>query len=100
MLSCIIFLSQNIHIALFIALQQISKFRQLLPIDGIWLDMNEIASFHDGEISDDKHPSTLNDPPYAIDNQGSKKPLMKKTVSPDAVHYGGLKEYDVHNLYG
>ena len=69
-------------------------------IDGVWLDMNEIASFHDGEISDDKHLSTLNDPPYAIDNQGSKKPLMKKTASPDAVHYGGVKEYDVHNLYG
>ena len=62
--------------------------------------MNEVASFYDGDFSDVKYSSKLNNPPYAINNQGSHKPLMKRTLQPDAVHYGGLLEYDVHNLYG
>lgn len=39
-------------------------------------------------------------PPYAIDNQGNKVPLETKAVSTDAVHYGGILEYNVHNLFG
>ena len=62
--------------------------------------MNEISSFYDGDFSNVKHSSKLNNPPYAINNQGSHKHLMKRTFQPDAVHYGGLLEYDVHNLYG
>ena len=39
-------------------------------------------------------------PPYAIDNQGNRIPLNIKTISPDATHYGGVLEYNVHNLFG
>ena len=39
-------------------------------------------------------------PPYGINNQGNKLPLETKAVSTDAVHYGGILEYNVHNLFG
>ena len=86
------------------SLYQISRFHDMLPIDGLWIDMNEISSFHDGEMSlkqtSPHTKSNIINPPYAIDNQGSKTPLNKKTLDPDAIHYGGVLEYDAHNLYG
>lgn len=30
---------------------------------------------------------------------GGRAPLREATISADAVHYGGLLEYDVHNLH-
>lgn len=41
-----------------------------------------------------------NTPPYMINNCGNGCPLRTKTVDADAVHYGQMLEYDVHNLYG
>ena len=83
--------------------------------------MNEISNFCHGTcsaeaaISDNKELHDPNfekkavtsykgfdpmSPPYAINNRGNKAPLNIKTVSPDAVHYGGVLEYNAHNLYG
>ncbi|PPQ75953.1 hypothetical protein CVT24_000131 [Panaeolus cyanescens] len=39
-------------------------------------------------------------PPYAINNAAPTGALSSKTAAVDAVHYNGLVEYDVHNLYG
>ena len=41
-----------------------------------------------------------NDPPYRINNGNSRKDLNVKTLEVDAYHYGGVLEYNVHNLYG
>ncbi|KAG0221533.1 hypothetical protein BGX31_009758 [Mortierella sp. GBA43] len=41
-----------------------------------------------------------NAPPYRINNNNEHADLGYRTVSPDALHYGNLLEYDVHNLYG
>ena len=82
---------------------QISKFHDVLPFDGLWIDMNEISNYNDGESSSLQNvPLKLivNMPPYAIDNQGSKAPLNIKTLDPDAIHYGGVLEYDAHSVYG
>jgi alpha-glucosidase (family GH31 glycosyl hydrolase) len=40
------------------------------------------------------------DPPYAINNFGDHLPLNTHAMDLDAVHYGGLLEYNTHNLYG
>ena len=74
-------------------------------MDGLWLDMNEISNFCDGECDNTTNTSggnssvSTNDPPYSINNQGDRRPLNSKTIDMDATHYNGL-EYDVHNLYG
>lgn len=67
--------------------------------------MNEVSNFCDGECEVSPMPHkegsfNPNNPPYTINNRGSLQPLNTKTMSMDAVHYGGLLEYDVHNMYG
>ena len=85
---------------------QISEFyNNLVPVDGIWLDMNEIANFCDGECTNsggEKHGNIgPGDPPYKINNQGSPNTaLYVKTINVDAQHYGGVLEWDAHNMYG
>ncbi|KAI1316183.1 hypothetical protein EDD11_010355 [Mortierella claussenii] len=44
-----------------------------------------------------KHP---NQPPYTINNNNEHADLEYRTISPDALHHGGVTEYDAHNLYG
>ena len=86
---------------------QIGKFLNLLPVDGLWIDMNEISNFCNGQCSNDYNsryysgvgfnPQT---PPYSINNQGNKVTLNVKTLDMTAVHYGGVLEYNAHNLFG
>ncbi len=108
---------------LFISLSQLSNFLKLLPVDGIWLDMNEASNFCAGECpgyaytadtepfctngkcadtASSKRPGfNPNNPPYDIHNQGSQStPLKIKTLDVDAQHYGGVLEYDAHSIYG
>ncbi|GFH08408.1 P-type domain-containing protein, partial [Haematococcus lacustris] len=42
----------------------------------------------------------LSHPPYAINNQHAHLPLGWNTLAPSALHWGGVTEYDAHNLYG
>ncbi|XP_074281738.1 alpha-glucosidase-like [Silene latifolia] len=78
-------------------LDEIKRFRELLPFDGIWIDMNEASNF----ITSDPLPgSTLDDPPYKINDSGSHRSIISKTIPPTAMHYGNITDYNVHNLYG
>ena len=79
--------------------------------------MNECANFCDGfcVTSGDQTQSTGSHhataasksskfdprrPPYNINNRCSTQPLSTRTLPVEATYYGGIVEYNAHNLYG
>ncbi|KAL1919422.1 uncharacterized protein VTP21DRAFT_2115 [Calcarisporiella thermophila] len=98
--------------------RHIRDFSKRVEFDGLWIDMNEVASWCDGECNVTEtevlagkarapihykrklQADSASSPPYRINNAGKRASLDQKTVSVKAVHANGLKEYNVHNLYG
>lgn len=72
--------------------------------------MNEASNFCDGACDSQSTASNTStktaigfdpvNPPYQINNQNSKQVLKTKTIDMNAVHYGGVPEYNAHNLFG
>ncbi|KAJ2686820.1 hypothetical protein IWW39_003359 [Coemansia spiralis] len=99
---------------------ELKRYFDQLPIDGMWIDMNEAASFCTGSCGTGKsagsvppYPWTLDPqpphriinssdtllvPPYAIHNREVE--LSDLTIETTAKHANGASEYHVHNLYG
>ncbi|KAJ6899314.1 alpha-xylosidase 1-like [Populus alba x Populus x berolinensis] len=100
---------------------EIRRFHELVPVNGLWIDMNEASNFCSGlcKIPKDKQcPSGTgpgwdccldcknitetrwDDPPYKINASGLQVPIGYKTIATSAVHYNGVLEYDAHSIYG
>lgn len=85
---------------------QISAFLELLPVDGLWIDMNEPSNFCNGAcVKEDWQRSRLSNRtgwnfPYNLNNQDQHFPLHYKTLDMDAKQYGDHIFFNTHNLYG
>ena len=74
-------------------------FRQTVEFDGLWIDMNEVTSFCDGECG--YGPGQL-DLPYVPGGDGFGN-ITKWALSLNAQHYGNdplLIEFNTHSLFG
>lgn len=63
---------------------------------GIWLDMNEPTNFANGEVGKQWETCKYDNLPYTPGGQA----LKTMTISMDGKHYGGIVEFDVHDLFG
>jgi len=64
-----------------------------VPFSGIWLDMNEVATFIGGEVGEYRGGS-----PDLVYTPGGVD-LQRKTMSLDAKYYGNIRNFDAHNLF-
>jgi len=106
---------------------EIRLFKDIAMTDGNWIDMNEAANFCYGDCRYDNQSQGNNfyighvpeqftkkqfnmgefnprNPPFKINNFSSdgrnKQELNFKTLDMDVQYYGGLIDYDIHNIYG
>ncbi|KAL6187940.1 hypothetical protein ACLB2K_039335 [Fragaria x ananassa] len=100
---------------------EVKRFHELVPVDGLWIDMNEASNFCSGKCTIPKGAecpkpgipgwiccldcknitnTRWDDPPYKINASGTQVPLGFKTIATSAYHYNGVLEYDAHSLYG
>jgi alpha-glucosidase len=72
------------------------NFRNIVKYDGLWIDMNEPASFSNGSPTGCAY-TPINTPPYipAI----ADRSVLAKTLCPDRLQTFGV-HYNVHSLYG
>ncbi|XP_040858424.1 uncharacterized protein LOC121170993 [Ochotona curzoniae] len=75
-----------------------------LKFDGIWIDMNEPASFVNGAVASGCTNATLNHPPYMPHLEARGTGLNSKTLCMESEQIlpdgSPVRHYDVHNLYG
>ncbi|KAL2610194.1 hypothetical protein R1flu_028767 [Riccia fluitans] len=100
---------------------EIVDFHKRVGFDGLWIDMNEAANFCTGPecvidpdvlcpgedyticcllCQAEKNVSRWDDPPYKINCIGKYREINGRTIAMSALHHGGIKEYDAHNLFG
>lgn len=75
-----------------------------LKFDGIWIDMNEPASFVNGAVPPGCRDATLNHPPYMPYLESRDMGLSSKTLCMESQQIlpdgSRVRHYDVHSLYG
>lgn len=103
-------------------IDEVRRFHELVPVDGLWIDMNEASNFCTGKctiptkhkcpVPNSKEPwlccldcknltnTRWDDPPYKINASGITGRLGYNTIATSATHYNGILEYNAHSLYG
>ncbi|XP_056421060.1 sucrase-isomaltase, intestinal isoform X1 [Hyla sarda] len=84
--------------------QEVKEFREkYIKFDGLWIDMNEPASFVHGSVTGCRN-EILNRPPYMPALNSRSEGLAHKTICMDSQQFlpdgTPVRHYDVHNLYG
>ncbi|XP_049339266.1 sucrase-isomaltase, intestinal [Astyanax mexicanus] len=84
---------------------EIADFYERLKFDGLWIDMNEPASFIHGTVGEKcLGPDIYDNPPYMPPLESKERGLNHKTLcmNSEQILSDGtpVKHYDVHNLYG
>ncbi|XP_034161045.2 sucrase-isomaltase, intestinal [Pangasianodon hypophthalmus] len=84
---------------------EINDFYTTMRFDGLWIDMNEPASFVDGTVGGKcLGPEIYENPPYMPPLESKQKGLNHKTLCMNSQQFLAdgtpVKHYDVHNLYG
>lgn len=74
---------------------QFENFYEEIPIDGVWLDMNEPSNFCNGECGYPEEPFPLDYLPGGVD-------LNSKTLDLRAIHYGDSQHigFNTHSMFG
>ncbi|KAL3667012.1 hypothetical protein V7S43_007957 [Phytophthora oleae] len=103
--------------------EQIQLMYKSFNFDGLWIDMNELANFCPGTSCARKPSETcpkrgnsttmticclncsdndnnFDNPPFTINNAGTHDTIYNKGISTSTLQYGGIRQYDSHNLYG
>ncbi|XP_063681352.1 probable maltase-glucoamylase 2 isoform X2 [Bolinopsis microptera] len=75
----------------------LTTYRSALSFAGLFIDENEPSTLSDGSVGGCSNTDSYDDPIYRLRNVPK---LKKKTLCPSARHHGGLRHYDVHNIYG
>jgi alpha-glucosidase (family GH31 glycosyl hydrolase) len=70
-------------------------FHEMVPYDGLWLNMNEVSNFCNGEC-DGQPVFNSSDLPYLPGNVS----LNIKAIDLAVRHYNNVTEYDFHSFYG
>uniref|UniRef100_A0A8C8VP34 Maltase n=1 Tax=Pelusios castaneus TaxID=367368 RepID=A0A8C8VP34_9SAUR len=74
-----------------------------VKFDGLWIDMNEPASFVNGAVEGCRDQQ-LNNPPYMPHLESRELGLSHKTLCMESQQFlpdgSPVRHYDVHNLYG
>ncbi|UJR37338.1 hypothetical protein I4U23_030046 [Adineta vaga] len=73
-----------------------AAFHEIVPFDGMWIDMNEPSNFVDGS-HDGCTMNNLDNPPFTPHVLGGN--LTSKTLCPSAQQYLS-QHYNLHNMYG
>ncbi|XP_068137043.1 sucrase-isomaltase, intestinal [Hyperolius riggenbachi] len=84
--------------------REIEEYRQNhIRFDGLWIDMNEPASFVHGSVNGCPNKA-LNEPPYMPALESSHMGLSHKTLCMESQQHlpngDPVDHYNVHNLYG
>jgi lysosomal alpha-glucosidase len=75
-----------------------SRYHQIIPFDGLWIDMNEPSSFIDGSVEGcHAAASTLDNPPYTPKVRNNR--LDSITICPSSRQHLS-NHYNLHNMYG
>ncbi|XP_028817377.1 maltase-glucoamylase, intestinal isoform X2 [Denticeps clupeoides] len=86
--------------------REISDFyHKTMKFDGLWIDMNEPASFVHGTVGNKcLGPLIYDNPPYMPPLESKERGLAHKTLCMNSEQFLSdgtpVKHYDVHNIYG